>query len=146
MVVALTEIVPASVRTAGFSLAYSLARALFGGFTAAISTERISLTGDKAARGLWMTFAAVCGPQRRGESQRGGRGSVTSRELAPDPVHPGLGGVSAPADLLRAVHAGEVSRLRERVGLLRQIDPKVLDLEGYVVENRPLGAGPTAYP
>src|SRR5260370_38961498 len=32
MVVALTEIVPASVRTAGFSLAYSLATALFGGF------------------------------------------------------------------------------------------------------------------
>ena len=38
MVVALTEIVPASVRTAGFSLAYSLATALFGGFTPAVST------------------------------------------------------------------------------------------------------------
>jgi MFS transporter, MHS family, citrate/tricarballylate:H+ symporter len=37
MVVALTEIVPASVRTAGFSLAYSLATAL-GGFTPYIST------------------------------------------------------------------------------------------------------------
>ena len=35
MVVALTEIVPVSVRTAGFSLAYSLATALFGGFTPA---------------------------------------------------------------------------------------------------------------
>ena len=31
--VALTEIVPASVRTVGFSLCYSLATALFGGFT-----------------------------------------------------------------------------------------------------------------
>ena len=31
MVVALTEVVPAEVRTAGFSLAYALATALFGG-------------------------------------------------------------------------------------------------------------------
>jgi len=61
MVVALTEIVPASVRTAGFSLAYSLATALFGGFTPAISTALIEATGDKAAPGLWMTFAAICG-------------------------------------------------------------------------------------
>ena len=75
MVVALTEIVPASVRTAGFSLAYSLATAL-GGFTPYISTQLIQLTGDKAAPGLWMTFAAVCGLAatlmiyRRGEEQR----------------------------------------------------------------------------
>jgi MHS family citrate/tricarballylate:H+ symporter-like MFS transporter len=75
MVVALTEIVPASVRTAGFSLAYSLATAL-GGFTPYISTQLIALTGDKAAPGLWMTFAAVCGRvatllvYRRGEEQR----------------------------------------------------------------------------
>jgi MHS family citrate/tricarballylate:H+ symporter-like MFS transporter len=75
MVVALTEIVPASVRTAGFSLAYSLATAL-GGFTPYISTQLIALTGDKAAPGLWMTFAAVCGlvatlmVYRRGEAQR----------------------------------------------------------------------------
>src|SRR5262249_30643585 len=51
MVVALTEIVPASVRTAGFSLAYSLATALFGGFTPAVSTGLIEWTGDKAAPG-----------------------------------------------------------------------------------------------
>ncbi len=75
MVVALTEIVPASVRTAGFSLAYSLATAL-GGFTPYISTQLIALTGDKAAPGLWMTFAAACGlvatliVYRRGEEQR----------------------------------------------------------------------------
>src|SRR6266436_280362 len=61
MVVALTEIVPASVRTAGFSLAYSLATALFGGFTPAVSTALIDVTGDRAAPGLWMTFAAICG-------------------------------------------------------------------------------------
>jgi MHS family citrate/tricarballylate:H+ symporter-like MFS transporter len=61
MVVALTEVVPPEVRTAGFSLAYSLATALFGGFTPAVSTALIGWTGDKAAPGLWMSFAAVCG-------------------------------------------------------------------------------------
>jgi MHS family citrate/tricarballylate:H+ symporter-like MFS transporter len=75
MVVALTEIVPASVRTAGFSLAYSLATAL-GGFTPYISTQLIQITGDKASPGLWMTVAAACGllatflVYRRGESDR----------------------------------------------------------------------------
>jgi len=61
MVVALTEVVPAAVRTAGFSLAYSLATALFGGFTAAICTWLIQATGNKAAPALWMSFAAACG-------------------------------------------------------------------------------------
>ncbi|MEZ3499864.1 MFS transporter [Pantoea sp. KPR_PJ] len=60
MIPALTEIMPVSVRVAGFSLAYSLATALFGGFTPAISTALIELTGDKAAPGLWMSFAAAC--------------------------------------------------------------------------------------
>jgi MHS family citrate/tricarballylate:H+ symporter-like MFS transporter len=61
MVVALTEVVPPNVRTAGFSLAYSLATALFGGFTPAISTTLIEFTGDKAAPGFWLSFAAICG-------------------------------------------------------------------------------------
>ncbi|CAM2142324.1 Citrate-proton symporter [Pararobbsia alpina] len=61
MVVALTEVMPPEVRTAGFSLAYSLATALFGGFTPAISTWLIHTTGNKAAPGLWMSAAAVCG-------------------------------------------------------------------------------------
>ncbi len=61
MVVALTEIMPASVRTSGFSLAYSLATALFGGFTPAVSTWLIEATGDKAAPGFWLSFAAACG-------------------------------------------------------------------------------------
>jgi len=61
MVVALTEIMPVDVRTAGFSLAYSLATAIFGGFTPAVATALISLSGNKAAPGWWMTFAAVCG-------------------------------------------------------------------------------------
>jgi MHS family citrate/tricarballylate:H+ symporter-like MFS transporter len=61
MVVALTEVMPAEVRTVGFSLAYSLATALFGGFTPAISTWLIEVTGDRAAPGLWMSFSALCG-------------------------------------------------------------------------------------
>jgi len=60
MVVALTEVVPVNVRTAGFSLAYSLATALFGGFTPAVSTWLIQATGDRAAPSLWMSFAAMC--------------------------------------------------------------------------------------
>jgi len=43
MVVFLTEIMPVSVRTSGFALAYSLATAIFGGFTPAISTYLIPL-------------------------------------------------------------------------------------------------------
>jgi MHS family citrate/tricarballylate:H+ symporter-like MFS transporter len=61
MVVALTEVMPVQVRTSGFSLAYSLATALFGGFTPALCTWLIDATGDKAAPGLWMSFAAACG-------------------------------------------------------------------------------------
>lgn len=61
MVVYLAEIMPAEVRAAGFSLAYSLATALFGGFTPAVSSYLIHATGDKAMPGVWLTFAAVCG-------------------------------------------------------------------------------------
>lgn len=61
MVVFLTEIMPADVRTAGFSLAYSLATAIFGGFTPAICTWLIQATGNRAIPGAWLSFAAVCG-------------------------------------------------------------------------------------
>ncbi|WP_342618534.1 MFS transporter [Rhodoferax sp. GW822-FHT02A01] len=60
-VVALTEVMPVHVRTVGFSLAYSLATAIFGGFTPMLSTWLIEVSGDKAAPGYWMTFAAACG-------------------------------------------------------------------------------------
>jgi MHS family citrate/tricarballylate:H+ symporter-like MFS transporter len=60
-VVALTEMMPPHVRTVGFSLAYSLATAIFGGFTPLMSTWLIEVTGDKAAPGLWMSGAAACG-------------------------------------------------------------------------------------
>lgn len=60
MIPALTEIMPTEVRVAGFSLAYSLATAVFGGFTPVISTALIEYTGDKASPGYWMSFAALC--------------------------------------------------------------------------------------
>ena len=60
LVVALTEIMPVEVRTAGFSLAYSLATTL-GGSSLAISQWLIHLTGNHAAPGLWLSFAALCG-------------------------------------------------------------------------------------
>jgi MHS family citrate/tricarballylate:H+ symporter-like MFS transporter len=61
MVAALTEVMPKEVRVAGFSLAFSLATAIFGGFTPVVSTYLIKATQDKAAPGLWLSFAAVCG-------------------------------------------------------------------------------------
>jgi MFS transporter, MHS family, citrate/tricarballylate:H+ symporter len=60
MVVALTEIVPMSVRTSGFSLAYALATALFGGFTPLISTWLVLETENRAAPGFWMAFGSAC--------------------------------------------------------------------------------------
>jgi MFS family permease len=61
MVVFLTEIMPVDVRTTGFALAYSLATAVFGGFTPAISTYLIHATQNAAVPGLWLSAAAVCG-------------------------------------------------------------------------------------
>jgi len=58
-IVALTEVVPGRIRTAGFSLAYSVATALFGGFTPMVCTWLIAVTGNRAAPGLWMTVAAL---------------------------------------------------------------------------------------
>ncbi|WP_426119803.1 MFS transporter [Pseudomonas sp. DSP3-2-2] len=61
MVVALTEIMPVAVRTTGFSLAYSLATATFGGFTPAACTYLIHVLDNKAAPGIWLTGAAILG-------------------------------------------------------------------------------------
>jgi MFS transporter, MHS family, citrate/tricarballylate:H+ symporter len=59
MVVTLAEVMPAQVRVVGFSLAFSLATAVFGGMTPAVSTYLIEITGDKAAPGYWMSLAAA---------------------------------------------------------------------------------------
>lgn len=73
MVVFLTEIMPVEVRASGFSLAYSLATGVFGGFTPAVSTYLIHVTGNRAMPGVWLSLAALMGltatlllsPQRR---------------------------------------------------------------------------------
>jgi len=57
----LTEIVPPAIRATSFSLAYSLATALFGGFTPAIATYLIHETGNRAMPGVWLMAAAACG-------------------------------------------------------------------------------------
>ena len=69
MVVALTEVMPASVRATGFSLAYSLATTIFGGFTPFICTALIDLAKNtlpqnyvwlaNAMPGLWITIIAI---------------------------------------------------------------------------------------
>ena len=61
MLVYLAEFVPAKARAAAFSLAYSLATALFGGFTPAIATALIHATHDKAMPGAWASAAALLG-------------------------------------------------------------------------------------
>jgi MFS family permease len=61
MVVYLTEIMPLEVRATGFSLAYSMATALFGGFTPYISTWLIETTHNQAIPGAWVSLAALIG-------------------------------------------------------------------------------------
>jgi len=61
MVALLTEIMPAKIRASGFSLAFSLAAGIFGGFTPAVATYLIHATGNRAMPGLWLSFAALLG-------------------------------------------------------------------------------------
>jgi MFS family permease len=61
MVVYLTEVMPAEVRTSGWALSFSLATALFGGFTPAISTYLIRWSGNAAIPGVWLSFTALLG-------------------------------------------------------------------------------------
>ena len=59
MIPRLAEIVPARLRITAFALGYSLANAVFGGFTPAIATYLIHTTGNRAAPAVWLTFAAA---------------------------------------------------------------------------------------
>ena len=61
MIPYLAEMMPADVRTAGFSLAFSLATAIFGGFTPAVSTYLIHVTNNAAMPAVWLSMAAVFG-------------------------------------------------------------------------------------
>ena len=61
MIPHLAEIMPPEIRTSGFSLAFSLATAIFGGFTPFVCTYLIHETGNRAMPALWLSFAALCG-------------------------------------------------------------------------------------
>ncbi len=58
MIPQLVDMMPTEVRTAAFSVAFSLATAIFGGFTPAVCTFLIRQTGDRAAPALWLSLAA----------------------------------------------------------------------------------------
>lgn len=61
MVVALTEVMPQQVRVLGFSLSYSLAVVIFGGFTPTISLYITHQFNNIAAPGLWLSTAGLLG-------------------------------------------------------------------------------------
>ena len=88
MIPRLAEIVPARLRTTAFALAYSLANAVFGGFTPAIATYLIHTTGNRAAPAVWLTFAAaisligVLWSNRMGEDNAGSY-EITAPEHEP---------------------------------------------------------------
>jgi MFS family permease len=58
-IVYLTKIMPFKVKTAAAALAYSMAVAVFGGFTPAICTWMIHVSGSRASPGIWLTSAAL---------------------------------------------------------------------------------------
>ena len=59
LVVSLTEMMPSSVRIAGFSVAYSLATSIFGGLTPMIATYLVQESGSKSMPAFWLMFAAI---------------------------------------------------------------------------------------
>jgi MFS family permease len=61
LIVSIVEIMPAEVRAAGWSVAYSLTYAIFGGFTPALVTWLIHETGDKGMPGAALVPAALIG-------------------------------------------------------------------------------------
>ena len=61
MIPCLAEIMPPENRTTGFSVAFSLATPIFGGFTPAICTYLIHVTGNRAMPALWLSSAALSG-------------------------------------------------------------------------------------
>jgi MHS family citrate/tricarballylate:H+ symporter-like MFS transporter len=61
MIPYLIEIMPVEVRTSGFSVAFSLAAGVFGGFTPAVCTYFIEVTGNRAIPGMWLSLAAALG-------------------------------------------------------------------------------------
>ena len=60
MIVSLTEVIPKQVKALGFSFSYSIAVAIFGGFTPTVATLLKEYTGQVQSPAYWLTFAAVC--------------------------------------------------------------------------------------
>jgi MFS transporter, MHS family, citrate/tricarballylate:H+ symporter len=83
MVAALSEIVPANVRASGFSLAFSLAAALFGTFTPLASTFLIKASGNQASPGFWLMFAAYCSIMATAAFYRTNTSTATAPTAAP---------------------------------------------------------------
>ena len=52
---------PAQLLNSWTDRAFSLATAVFGGFTPAIATYLIELTQNRAIPGVWLSFAALSG-------------------------------------------------------------------------------------
>lgn len=61
MIPSLTEIMPRTVRTAGFSLAYSLATSIFGGLTPVVATYLVQTSGNKSMPAFWLMTSAFLG-------------------------------------------------------------------------------------
>jgi metabolite-proton symporter len=59
MIPFVVDLMPQKIRTAGLSLSYSIATATFGGFTPAVATYLIQVTGNRAAPALWLSAAAA---------------------------------------------------------------------------------------
>jgi MHS family citrate/tricarballylate:H+ symporter-like MFS transporter len=83
MVAALSEVVPANVRASGFSLAFSLAAALFGTFTPLASTFLINASGNQASPGFWLMFAAYCSIMATAAFYRTTTSAATAPAAAP---------------------------------------------------------------
>lgn len=60
MIVSLTEVIPKQVKALGFSFSYSIAVAIFGGFTPTVATLLKEFTGQVQSPAYWLTFAAIC--------------------------------------------------------------------------------------
>jgi MFS transporter, MHS family, citrate/tricarballylate:H+ symporter len=66
MIPLLTEIMPFKVRTSGFSIAFALATAIFGGMTPFVATYLVKNTGHwglgivpEASPAMWLTLSAI---------------------------------------------------------------------------------------
>ena len=115
MNVYLTEIMPVEVRTTGFSLAYSLATALFGGFTPAVNTYLIHVTGDRAMAGVWLSLAAACSLAAV---------IVSQRQQAP--AEAGAAEIDGFARLIDGTGLAVSRRGRSRLGQIPSVSPSSL--------------------